>query len=106
MRLALVVDQLEELFTGVSPVLQRKYIAALCALAKCEGVFIIVTLRSDFYPHYEQFPELVELTALSGRYELQPPTPRGIGNIIRFPPDAAGLRFERTPETSRSLDEA
>ncbi len=106
MRLALVVDQLEELFTGVSPVLQRKYIAALCALAKCEGVFIIVTLRSDFYPHYEQFPELVELTALSGRYELQPPTPRGIGNMIRFPADAAGLRFERDPETSRSLDEA
>src|SRR5258707_3720115 len=106
MRLALVVEQLEELFTGVSPVLQRKYIAALCALAKCEGVFIIVTLRSDFYPHYEQFPELVELTALSGRYELQPPTPRGIGNMIRFPAEAAGLCFERDPETGRSLDDA
>ena len=106
MRLALVVDQLEELFTGVSPVLQRKYIAALCALASCERVFIIATLRSDFYPHYQKFPELVELTAFGGRYELQPPTPRGIGNMIRFPADAAGLRFERDPETSRSLDEA
>jgi len=106
MRLALVVDQLEELFTGVSPVLQRKYIAALCALANCEGVLIIATLRSDFYLHYQQFPELVELTALSGRYELQPPTPRGIGNMIRFPAEAAGLRFERDPDTNRSLDEA
>jgi hypothetical protein len=106
MRLALVVDQLEELFTGVSPVLQRKYVAALCALANCERVFIIATLRSDFYSHYQQFPELVELTALSGRYELQPPTPRGIGNMIRFPAEAAGLRFERDPETGRSLDEA
>jgi hypothetical protein len=105
-RLALVVDQLEELFTGVSPVLKRKYIAALCALANCEGVFIIATLCSDFYPHYQQFPELVELTALSGRYELLPPTPRGIGNIIRFRADAVGLRFERDPGTSRSLDEA
>src|SRR4029077_8998892 len=34
MHIALVVDQLEELFTGeVSPVLQRKYISALGALA-------------------------------------------------------------------------
>jgi energy-coupling factor transporter ATP-binding protein EcfA2 len=107
MHLALVVDQLEELFTGgVSPVLQRKYISALGALANCEGVFIIATLRSDFYPHCQQFPELVELTALSGRYELLPPTPRGIGNIIRFRADAAGLRFERDPDTSQSLDEA
>src|SRR6202047_2436241 len=71
MHLALVVDQLEELFTGgVPPVLQRKYIAALGALANCEGVFIIATLRSGFYAHCQQFPELVELTALSGRYEL------------------------------------
>jgi hypothetical protein len=107
MHLALVVDQLEELFTGgVSPVLQRKYIAALGALANCEGVFIIATLRSGFYAHCQQFPELVELTALSGRYELQPPTPRGIGNMIRFPAEAAGLRFERDPDTNRSLDEA
>src|SRR6266576_7178381 len=107
MHLALVVDQLEELFTGeVSPVLQRKYISALGALANCEGVFIIATLRSDFYAHCQQFPELVELTALGGRYELQPPTPRGIGNMIRFPAEAVGLRFERDPDTSRSLDEA
>jgi hypothetical protein len=107
MHLALVVDQLEELFTdGVSFVLQRKYISALGALANCEGVFIIATLRSGFYAHCQQFPELVELTALSGRYELQPPTPRGIGNMIRFPAEAAGLRFERDPETGRSLDDA
>src|SRR3981081_3634686 len=107
MHLALVVDQLEELFTGeVSPVLQRKYISALGALANCEGVFIIVTLRSDFYAHCQQFPELIELAALGGRYDLQPPTPRGIGNMIRFPAEAVGLRFERDPDTNRSLDEA
>src|SRR5260221_6089219 len=107
MRLALVVDQLEELFAGgVSPVLQRKYISALGALAKCERVFVIATLRSGFYADCQQFPEFVELTALSGKYELQPPTLRGIGNIIRFPAEVVGLRFERDPDTSRSLDEA
>jgi AAA ATPase domain len=107
MHLALVVDQLEELFTGgVSPGLQRQYISALGALADCDGVFVIVTLRSGFYADCQQFPELVELTAFNGRYELQPPTPRGIGNMIRFPAEAAGLRFERDPDTGRSLDEA
>jgi hypothetical protein len=106
MQLALVVDQLEELFTGVSPVFQQKYIAALCTLANCEGVFIIAALRSDFYLHCQRFSELVKLIAFGGRYELQPPTPRGIGNMIRFPAEAAGLRFERNPETGRSLDEA
>ncbi|MBV8968888.1 MAG: AAA family ATPase, partial [Verrucomicrobia bacterium] len=105
MRLALVVDQLEELFTGGSAAVQQKYIAALCALANCEGMFIIATLRSDFYPRYQRLPEVDKLTALGGRYELQPPTLRGIGDMIRLPADAAGLRFERDPETGRSLDQ-
>src|SRR5258708_3338991 len=107
MHLALVVDQLEELFTGeVSLVLQRKYISALGALANCEGVFIIAPLRSGFYAHCQQFPELVELTALSAKYQLHPPTPPRTGNMIRFPAEAAGLRFERDPDTNRSLDAA
>jgi energy-coupling factor transporter ATP-binding protein EcfA2 len=107
MRLALVVDQLEELFAGgVSPVLQRKYISALGTLARCERVLVIAILRSGFYADCQQSPEFVELTASSGKYELQPPTPRGIGNIIRFPAEAVGLRFERDPDTGRSLDEA
>ena len=97
---------MEELHSGVSPVLQRKYISALGALAKCERVFVIAALRSGFYADCDQFPEFVELTALSGKYELQPPTPRGIGNMIRFPAEAASLRFERDPDTGRSLDEA
>src|SRR3981189_2462258 len=61
-----------ELFAGgVSPVLQRKYISALGALVKCERVFVIAILRSGFYADCQQFPEFVELTALSGKYELQ-----------------------------------
>ncbi len=103
MQLVLVVDQLEELFTRLSPVLQQKYIAALCALANCEGIFIMATLRSDFFSHYERFPEL---TALGGRYELQPPTSHGIADMIRCRAGATGLRFEQDPETGRSLDEA
>jgi hypothetical protein len=105
-RLALVVDQLEELFIGISPVLQRKYITALCALARCEGIFVIAALRSEFYPQYQRFPELVKLTSGGGKYELQPPTAREIANMIRLPAEAAGLCFERDSETGRSLDDS
>jgi len=105
MRLALVVDQLEELFFGVSPVLQRKYVTALCALARCEGIYVIAALRSEFYAHYQRFPELVNLTSGGGRYELQLPAEREIANMIRLPAEAAGLRFERDSETGRSLDD-
>ncbi len=107
LRLVLVVDQLEELFArGVSSVLQRKYVSALGTLADREAVFVIATLRSGFYGDFQQFPELVELTGLRGKYELQPPTRRGIGNIVRFRAEGAGLRFEPDPDTGRSLDEA
>jgi eukaryotic-like serine/threonine-protein kinase len=101
-QLVLVVDQLEELFASFSPVIQQKYVAGLCALANCQHVFIIATLQSDFYPHYRRFSGLL---TLGGIYELQPPTPHGIGNIIQFRAQAAGLRFERDPKTNRSLDE-
>ena len=50
-RLALVVDQLEELFTsGFSSEVRQKYILALVSLIKSGRVFIVATLRSDFYP--------------------------------------------------------
>ena len=107
MQLALVVDQLEELFTGgFPPELQRRYIAALGALVRCERVFVVATLRSEFYATYQQTAELVELTAFSGRIDLQPQTPPEIRKMIRLPAEAAGLRFERDPKTGRSLDEA
>ena len=107
MQLALVVDPLEELFTnGFSPKCQRKYIAALDALVRCDRIFAIAALRSDCYAQYQQFPELVELTAFGGKYELQPPTPDQIRSMIRFPAEAAGLHFERHADTGQSLEEA
>jgi AAA ATPase domain len=102
-RLALLVDQLEELFVGISPVLQRKYITALCTLARREGIYVIAALRSEFYPQYQRFPELVNLTSYGGRYELQPPIAGEIANMIRLPAEAAGLRFEQDAKTGRNL---
>jgi WD40 repeat protein/tetratricopeptide (TPR) repeat protein len=106
-RLALVVDQLEELFTtGFSPEIRQKYIAAIAGLAQSGRVFILATLRSDFYPSYQQFPDLIELTRPSGKVDLRPPTAYEIGNMIRLPAEAAGLHFEQEQGTGQRLDQA
>src|SRR5271157_1924521 len=106
-RLALVVDQLEELFTtGFSPEIRQKYISAIAGLVQSGRVFIVATLRSDFYPWYQQFPDLIELTRPGGKVDLRPPTAYEIGNMIRLPAEAAGLHFEQERGTGQRLDQA
>ena len=106
-RLALVIDQLEELFTsGFSPEIRQKYISALAGLVSSGRVFILATLRSDFYPQYQEFPDLIELAKPSGKFDLRPPTPYELGNMIRLPAEAAGLHFEQERETGQRLDQA
>src|SRR5271165_4976132 len=106
-RLALVVDQLEELFTtGFSPEVRQNYISALAGLVRSGRVFVLATLRNDFYASYQEFPDLIELTKPGGKFDLRPPTPAEIGNMIRLPAEAAGLHFEQDRETGQSLDQA
>ena len=101
-RLALVIDQLEELFTaGFSLEVRQKYISALAGLVRSGRVFVLATLRSDFYPRYQEFPDLIELAKPSGKFDLRPPTPYEIGNMIRLPAEAAGLHFEQERETGQ-----
>jgi hypothetical protein len=105
--LALVVDQLEELFTtGFSPEVRQKYISALASLVRSGRVFVLATLRNDFYASYQEFPDLIELTKPGGKFDLRPPTPSEVGNIIRLPAEAAGLHFEQDRETGQRLDQA
>ena len=106
-RLALVVDQLEELFTtGFSLEVRQNYILAIAGLVRSGRVFVLVTLRSDFYPRYQEFPDLIELAKTSGKIDLRPPTAYEIGNMIRLPAEAAGLYFEQERTTGQRLDEA
>lgn len=106
-RLALVVDQMEDIFTlpHLSPDDRGKFIAVLASLARGGRVWVIGTLRSDFYARCAEIPELIELKSGRGQLDLLPPTPAEIGQIIRRPALAAGLRFEEDPETGQGLDE-
>lgn len=104
-RLALVVDQMEELFTsGFSADIQEKYVSTIAGLVQSTRVFVLATLRSDFYSSYQHFLELTELTRPSGKVDLRPPTAYEIGNMIRLPAEAAGLQFELDHRSGQRLD--
>jgi hypothetical protein len=106
-QLALVVDQLEELFTSGFPTeLQQDYLAALGVLVRCRRVFVIAGLRADFYASYQQFTEFAGLPDPSARFVLQPPTAAELREMIRLPAASAGLHFETDLGTGLSLDEA
>jgi hypothetical protein len=106
-RLALVVDQLEELFTlgQVTAEARNAYVAAIDALARSGAVWVIATLRSDFYPRTSELEGLVALKEGAGQYDLLPATPAEIGQMIRRPTLAAGLRFEVDMVTEERLDD-
>ncbi|HEX3860510.1 MAG TPA: SUMF1/EgtB/PvdO family nonheme iron enzyme [Stellaceae bacterium] len=95
-RLIIIVDQLEELFTveGFGQSLREAFVAALDALARSGLVWVVTTMRSDFFDRMETLPSLITLSAGEARYLLKPPDEAEIGQIIRQPALEAGLRFE------------
>src|SRR6516164_8433363 len=104
-RLMLVVDQLEELFVGgFSPELQQRYIAALSVLVEWRAAFVVAMLRSDFYTPFKKC--CIREEALRGRFDLRPPSPQELREMIHLSAEATGLRFELDPETGQSLDSA
>jgi chromosome segregation ATPase len=106
-QVALFIDQLEDLFTsGFTLDLQRQYFAAIAALVRCQRVYVIAAMGSDYYASYQQFPELVDLTKPSGRFDLQAPTRAELGKMIRSPAEASGLSFDRQAKTGQGLDDA
>lgn len=106
-RLAIVVDQLEELLTqSLAPSEREEFIQVLELLARSGDVWVIATLRSDFLGRCADVPRLAALTSGSASWVLYPPSDEEIGQIIRLPAEAAGLDFEVEPSTGQHLDEA
>ncbi|HEU4692394.1 MAG TPA: tetratricopeptide repeat protein [Vicinamibacterales bacterium] len=105
--LALVVDQLEEIFTDdrIDQRQRERFAAALDALSRTGSVWIVATMRSDLYPRLSDLPVFMALKEGDGQFDLLPPTMREIGQIIRLPAAAAGLRFESRPHTAERLDD-
>ncbi len=106
-RLVLVVDQLEELFTQESSVAndRHRFIELLAGLARSGLVWVIATMRKDFWHRADETAELVRLAEAGGRLELLPPSPSQLSQIIRRPAEAAGVGFELHPTTTVPLNE-
>ena len=106
-RLALVIDQFEELFTieGIGQPDREAFVAAVEALAKSGFVWVIATMRSDFFDRLETLPTLAALSTEEKPFLLLPPDDAEIGQIIRQPALESGLRFEIDPAHGLGLDE-
>ncbi|MBF0157273.1 MAG: hypothetical protein HQL57_08835, partial [Magnetococcales bacterium] len=92
----------EEIFT--QPKIGQKeregFVLALKALAESGLVWVIATMRSDFFDRLATLPALAALSSSAGRFLLAPPGPGEIGQIIGKPAREAGLRFETLVQAS------
>lgn len=103
---ALVIDQLEELFTIERFSRQREqFFRAIDGLARSGFVWVLATLRSDFYSRCEESEVLMKLKQGDGQYHLQPPDDVALGQMIRLPASAAGVLFEEDHRTGERLDD-
>jgi WD40 repeat protein len=105
-RLALVVDQVEELFTGADITAQERiaFVCCLDGLARSGRVYVLATMRSDHWHRAAEAPLLVEMATGSGRLDLLPATQDEIIEMLRQPAEAAGLAFDADPVRQVGLD--
>jgi CHASE2 domain-containing sensor protein len=103
-RLIVAIDQLEELFAVSERREQAGFVAALDALACCGFVWIIATMRSDYYAQLGNVPRLADLASAERQYLLVPPRPAEIRQMIREPAALAGVSFEKD-EAGIGLDD-
>jgi WD40 repeat protein len=105
-RLILIVDQLEEIFTesGIEAAERAIFVKLLFGLATSGVVWVVTTLRSDFWHRVEDLPVLVQLSEDLGRLDVSAPSHAEVSEIISKPAQVAGLSFEIDPLTNIPLD--
>ena len=105
-KLALVLDQLEEIFTdgSISTEERNSFIRLVASLTRTGMVWVVGSMRSDFWHRAAAAPELVALADGTGRMDLLPPSQAELAEMIRRPAAAAGLSFEDHSETRIGLD--
>jgi tetratricopeptide (TPR) repeat protein len=110
-RLLLVLDQLEELFTtpDLAAEDRTRFLAVIETFARSGCVWVLATARSDFYQQILSEPALVRMKAGHGQFDVLPPGPDALARLIEEPARMAGLTFEMRDEqalSSRILKDA
>lgn len=93
---ALIVDALDGLFSDGaldSPAIQG-FAAALAALARREGIWVIAALRSDHLSLLPRIPALADLIDPLTWMDLEPPPAARIRQVIEIPARVAGIGYE------------
>ena len=104
--LLIVIDQLDELFgPDVAPELRTAFARLLTVFAETGQVWLLATLRADLYERFLAEPSLLALKTRGAAYDLSPPGPAELAEIVRKPAQAAELVFETDPGTGERLDE-
>ena len=103
-RLIVLLDQMEELFSDatIPNEARDQLFEALEVLARSGAVWVLATVRSDFYHHCQTLPALMRMKEGAGWFDLLPPTPDALSRVITGPALLAGLRFEREGEQTLS----
>ena len=94
-QMVLVIDQFEELFTQVSPVIAKQFLDTLTQAVKAEQsrVRVVVTLRADFYDRPLGHRGVGELLH-DGTQVITPMTPDELERAITGPVESLGVSFE------------
>ncbi len=105
-QLLIVIDQLDELFAlNVVAEQRARFVRLLASLVETGKIWLLATLRADLYERFLDEPGLLALKTSGAAYDLSPPGPAELAEIVRRPAEAAGLTFEMDPASHVPLDE-
>lgn len=105
-RLMLIVDPFEEVFTRHSTDEEvRRFARALRLLCESRLVWVVGTVRIDFYARCTEYEDIRVLEEGDGHYNLPPLSASELRAIVVEPAAQAGLVFEHAPDGTSLADE-
>lgn len=106
-RLVILADQFEEVFDETVAVEERNaFTDALRTMTLTGRVWVIATLRADFFSRLADLPEQFrDLFMRGGVFTVGGPRPAEIAQMIRRPALMAGLTFEQRGDPEEGLDD-
>ncbi|MBN7819744.1 AAA family ATPase [Bowmanella yangjiangensis] len=106
-RLVVLIDQLEELLSN--PTITEDEINAfaqvISVLASSGSVWVMATLRSDFYGDLQNYAKWMALKGQGSQYDVLPLGAAYMHRVITEPAWLSGLQFEKHPQSDERLDQ-
>jgi tetratricopeptide (TPR) repeat protein len=93
--LLLLVDQLEDIFAETTtPSHRERFANLLAALVNTQRVWVIATLRGDMFERMITDSAFKKLKDRAGQFDLAPPGPDELDEIVHQSAEVTGLRYE------------